>query len=89
MHGNYNRACPAWRHVDRDVDRNGYRRRNNADRDAERDRHGSRSSADHVLGDVDDLHRERDRDFSRCNEIRNGHRNRGHNSGDLPSITGD
>ena len=89
MHGNYNYACPGWRDVDRDVDRNGYRRRNNAERDAERDRNGCRSSADHVLGDVDDLYRGRKRDFRRCNQIRNGQRNCGYNSGDLPSITGD
>ena len=88
MHGNYNYACTAGWNMDRDVDRHGYSRRNNADRDTQRDRHGYRSSADHVLGDVDDLHRERDRDFRRCNEIRNGHHNRGHNSGDLPSVTG-
>ena len=89
VHGNYNHACAAGWDMDRDVDRNGYRRRNNADRDAQRERHGCRSSADHFLGNGDDLHGRRDRDLARCITVSNRQRNRADNSGDLPSVTGD
>lgn len=88
MHGNYNYACAAGWNMDRDVDRHGYSRRNNADRDAQRDRHGYRSSANHLLGNNDDVRRHRECDFRRCDKVSNGQRNRADSSGDLPAVTG-
>ena len=89
MHRNHNYACAARCDMDNDVDRYGHSRRNTADWYAQRDRHGYRPSANHFLGDDDDVRRNRDCDFRRCGEVSYGQRNRSGGSGDLPSVTCD